>query len=184
MICTVSLCIFIWVSLGGFLSKSQPLLYVGNENQVDRRRWKKQRCHKTIREAEMSKDNSERFFSSAARPGAPALRSVSVVVGKKNPLMPPLQPRSSLASTLLFQPADSNLVASTTLVQRLRQGPECRSLWVDSPIQDSVQDFQNSHPFALLRSSIRSPACCCRSSEFLASDIEFESISTCAYKVW
>ena len=72
--------------------------------------------YKTIREAEMSKDNLECFFSSAARPGAPALRSVSVVVGKKNPL-------SSLASALLFQPADSNLVASATLVQRLRQGP-------------------------------------------------------------
>ena len=81
--------------------------------------------YKTIREAEMLEDNLERFLISAARPGAPALCSVSVVVGKKNPLHP-LQARSSLPSTLLFQPADPNLVASTTLVQRLRQGPECR----------------------------------------------------------
>ena len=68
----------------------------------------------------MLKDNSERFFSSAARPGASALRSVSIVVGKESSL----NHLSSLASALLFQPADSNLVAATTLVQRLRQGPE------------------------------------------------------------
>merc|ERR550517_104541 len=80
-------------------------------------------CH--VRESEMQKDNLERFFSSAARPGASTLCSVRVVVGKEHPLMRPLQPLSCLSSALLFQPADPNLVASATLVQRLRQGPIC-----------------------------------------------------------
>ena len=84
-----------------------------------------QRRQKTTRASpgdesrDVKKDNLERFFSSAARPRASALRSVSVVAGKKYPL------RSSLPSTLLFQPPDSDLVASTALVQGLRQGPEC-----------------------------------------------------------
>ena len=75
---------------------------------------------------DVKRDNSERFFSSAARPRASAPRSVSVVAGKQHPL----KARSSLASALLFQPPDSNLVAATAFVQGLRQGPEVGwSLW-------------------------------------------------------
>ena len=132
----MSLCRFIWVSLGGFLySNHSPssmsamrtmrirLADVGDINtKIPKRppeplQWKSR---------DVKRDNSERFFSSAARPRASAPRSVSVVAGKQHPL----KARSSLASTLLFQSPDSNLVAAAALVQGLRQGPEVGwSLW-------------------------------------------------------
>ena len=131
--CTMSLCRFIWVSLGGFLySNHSPssmsamrtmrirLADVGDINTKipkEPLQWKSR---------DVKRDNSERFFSSAARPRASAPRSVSVVAGKQHPL----KARSSLASTLLFQSPDSNLVAAAALVQGLRQGPEVGwSLW-------------------------------------------------------
>ena len=116
MLCTVSL----YLSIAGLVFikiTAPPLLSAMRIRLTDVVERSTKLSKDNSEKAQMSRDNLERFFSSAARSRASALRSVSVV--GMHPLVQPLNPlnsRSSLSSALLFQPADSNLVASTTLV--------------------------------------------------------------------